>query len=45
MSAQGSSSEQNAVKEMANKSSVTKPVQNSHPKKEEKELFSWRERE
>lgn len=33
-----------AVKDMADKSSVTSPEQNSGCKKEEKELLSWRER-
>lgn len=40
-----SSDEQAAVKDMANKSSVSKPGQNSYLKKKEKELFSCGERE
>ena len=43
--AQRSSSKQDAVKDMADMSSVTTLGQNSHCKKEEKELLSWRERE
>lgn len=42
--AERSSSKQDAVKDMADKSSVTSPEQNSGCKKEERELLSWRER-
>lgn len=43
--AKRNSDEQAAVKDMANKSSVSKPEQNRYLKKKEKELFSWEERE